>query len=108
MLLRLKAAGIRALPIHDCVLIANSAEEVEFARVIMEQAFEEVIGTPGKVEVEGEIGRRLMGMSIPLTEGTPDTLVDTCKTHVNGAMRETTMASPEGLLTTPEDTSRYS
>jgi len=108
VLLRLKASGIRALPIHDCVLIANSAEAVEIARVIMEQAFEEVIGMPGKVEVEGEIGRRLTGMSMPLTEGTSDPLGYTCKTPVEGGIRKTTIGSPEGPLVTPEGTYRYS
>ncbi|WP_139350767.1 hypothetical protein [Rhodanobacter sp. C01] len=68
VLLRLKAMGIRALPIHDCVLIANNEREVDAAKTVMEQAFEEVTGVPGIVEVEGEVGRPLPGMNMPVTD----------------------------------------
>jgi len=67
VLLRLKATGISALPVHDCVLIANNKREVGVTRAVMEQAFEEVTGVPGSVEVEGEVGRTLMSMSMPVT-----------------------------------------
>lgn len=57
VLLQLKAIGITAVPIHDCVLIANGELEVATAKAIMEQAFHEVTGAPGIVEVEGVIGK---------------------------------------------------
>jgi len=72
VLLRLKTMGIRALPIHDCVLVANNQREVVAARSVMEQVFEEVTGVPGIVEVEGELGRTLMGMNTPVTQDLSD------------------------------------
>lgn len=49
-LLRLMELGIVALPIHDCVLVPVSAKEV--AKGIMEEAFLEITGVPGVVDME--------------------------------------------------------
>jgi hypothetical protein len=54
-LLRLKSMGIIALPIHDCVLVARRNGEV--TKAVMEESFQEVIGVPGVVEMEGYINK---------------------------------------------------
>lgn len=96
VLLRLKAMGIRALPIHDCVLIANNEREVDAAKTVMEEAFEEVTGVPGIVEVEGEVGRPLTGMNMPVTDDS-STSKDSYSNSVGGGMRKKAI----GLLRTP-------
>lgn len=50
VLLRLKAEGIVALPIHDCVLVPVSARDI--AKETMETCFLEVTGIQGVVEIE--------------------------------------------------------
>lgn len=108
VLLRLKASGIRALPIHDCVVVANSEREVSIAKAIMEQAFEEVVGTPGIVEVEGEVGRKLIRTRIPFTEESSGGPLGTYENPLEGGIRKMAMVTPDGFLTTPVDTYRYS
>jgi len=95
---RLKSMGIRALPIHDCVLIANNEREVEAARAVMEQAFEEVTGVPGTVEVEGKVGRKLIGMTTPLPEQAAGVSLDAHRNSVGGGIREMTIDTHDGLL----------
>lgn len=52
VLLRLNHRGITALPIHDAVLVPASAADV--AQQVMLQAFHDVAGAEGVVEVVGK------------------------------------------------------
>ena len=49
-LLELKALGVVALPVHDCLLVGEGSEAI--AKEVLEQSFRTITGTEGRVEVE--------------------------------------------------------
>lgn len=51
VLLTLIDRGVVALPVHDCILVPQSAASL--TKEVMEQTFLEVVGVPGAVEIEG-------------------------------------------------------
>lgn len=70
VLLRLKELGVMALPIHDCVLVAESNEHI--ARQVMEESFAEFIGLEGVVEVTRSA--RGTPVEVPANTGTTNNL----------------------------------
>jgi hypothetical protein len=69
ILLRLKALGVVALPIHDCLLVSHKNESV--TKTVMEQCCMEFLGVEGVVEVcrSTVTGYPLSNPSSPLQRG---------------------------------------